>query len=242
MSAGSPRTGEERPSGAERAQIHRIEVPRTARYLTLGPPDAPERWIVVHGYGQLARRFLRRFASIDDGSRRIVAPEALSRFYVGNERGRHGPGSVVGGTWMTREAREEEIADYVRYLDLLADREAPDGRELTVLGFSQGVATAARWVSFGRVRPARVVLWADFLPPDLPAEVARARLRRTELILVRGEEDGAVADPERAAAEDRQRAEAGLEPRLLTYVGGHDIDPALLQRIAGETVRTRRRS
>jgi len=109
------------PSRDERGVEHHIEVPRTARYLTLGPGDAADVWIVIHGYGQLAGRFLRRFEPIDDGTRHIVAPEALSRFYVGNEAGRHGQSSKVGATWMTREAREDEITDYVNSMWELQD-------------------------------------------------------------------------------------------------------------------------
>ncbi len=63
---------------------HSLVVPRTARYYTLGPTHGfpRELWFVCHGYGQLAERFLRQFAPLDDGTRLIVAPEALSRFYL----------------------------------------------------------------------------------------------------------------------------------------------------------------
>ncbi|MEJ2217163.1 MAG: hypothetical protein P8099_11165 [Gemmatimonadota bacterium] len=102
-----------------------ITVSRVARYYTLGPPaiDAAEVWFVLHGYRQLAGRFLRRFEALDDGTRRIVAPEGLSRFYVDDDSGPHGPGSRVGASWMTREDREREIDDYVAYLDAVASRE-----------------------------------------------------------------------------------------------------------------------
>src|SRR5690606_29110285 len=98
-------------------------VPRTARYYTLGRagPELGQVWFVCHGYGQLAARFIRRFRGLDNGRRLIVAPEALSRFYVGDHGGPHGPESRVGATWMTREDRLREIDDYVRYLDLLHD-------------------------------------------------------------------------------------------------------------------------
>ncbi|MFL5521990.1 MAG: hypothetical protein ACJ8B6_13695, partial [Gemmatimonadales bacterium] len=56
---------------------HALIVPRTARYYTLGPTHGfpRELWFVCHGYGQLAGRFLRQFAPLDDGTRLIVAPE-----------------------------------------------------------------------------------------------------------------------------------------------------------------------
>lgn len=225
--------GEEHGGGGRE---HRIEVPRTARYLTLGPDDARDVWIVLHGYRQLAGRFLRRFGPIDDGSRLVVAPEALSRFYVERESGRHGPGSVVGATWMTREAREDEIRDYVRYLDLLAEHILAPGptRRLTVLGFSQGVATASRWTTLGRVRPERLVLWGDFIPPDLDLDAARARWSSMRVLLVRGAGDRTLSSGELAAREARQWADLGVEPAVISYEGGHDIDVETLRRIAAE--------
>lgn len=213
-----------------------LEVGRTARYWSLGPEaDPTETWYVLHGYKQLARRFLRRFAPVDDGRRLLVAPEALSRFYVDQSPGRHGPASVVGATWMTREDRQNEIRDYVAYLDLLAGRVSGEGgaAPLTVLGFSQGVATAARWVVQGAVRPARLVAWGDTLPPDLDMERAAERLEGVELVLVRGDADRAV-DRERAEAERKALEEAGIAFRILRYEGGHDVYPEPLRALAGD--------
>ena len=141
----------------EHAAVERhLKVTRTARYWTVGDPgqgDGGEIWFVLHGYKQLARRFLRRFEALATDRRMLVAPEALSRFYVSPEPGRHGPRSVVGATWMTREDRLNEIEDYVAYLDGLAEELGAARHRMTVLGFSQGVATATRWVVRGAVRP-----------------------------------------------------------------------------------------
>lgn len=207
-----------------------LQVSRTARYWTLGDPRvAREIWFVLHGYRQLARRFLKRFTPVDDGSRLIVAPEALSRFYVSSTIGRHGPSSIVGATWMTREDREHEIRDYVAYLDRLSEgilAEAP-GLPVNVLGFSQGVATATRWIVRGSVRPARLVLWGDFTPPDLDLERAREVLAEVEVITVRGNADPALSA--RLAEEEAVRLHAaGINVRPVVYHGGHDIDAGTL--------------
>ncbi len=221
---------------------HHIEVARTARYWVLGEgvSDPREVWLVLHGYGQLARRFLSRFGALDDGTRWIVAPEALSRFYPSDGTRRHGPGSVVGATWMTREDREREIDDYVAYLDRVVARlraRLGQGVPCTVLGFSQGVATAARWSVLGSERTARLVLWGDFLPPDLDLDRARAAWAATEVVLVRGSDDPALADPGRARTEEDALGRAGMRPGRLDYEGGHEIDAetlaALVARFGG---------
>lgn len=214
-----------------------IAVTRTARYWVVGEEvERPtEIWFVLHGYRQLGRRFLRRFESLADGTRFLVAPEALSRFYVGTEQGRHGPESVVGGTWMTKEDRENEIRDYVGYLDQLAAELLEGARAeapVTVLGFSQGVATAARWVTYGAVRPRRVVLWGGYLPPDLDMELAATTLGRAELVIVRGEEDPS-RDEGLEADEAARMGAAGIEHRLQPYPGGHEIDDGALAELLG---------
>ena len=227
-------------SGVSGPVERHVEVARTARYWMLGATVAEPRelWFVLHGYGQLARRFLRRFEALDDGTRRVVAPEALSRFYPADGTRRHGPGSVVGASWMTREDREREIADYVAYLDRVAAAVRAElgparagGIPCAVLGFSQGVATAARWSVLGAERPARLALWGDFLPPDLDLEAAREAWSATDVVLVRGSADPALADPARAEAEAEGLARAGLTPARLDYEGGHEIEPRALDRL-----------
>src|SRR5687768_14729449 len=60
------------PHGAiDHMQEHHVTVRRTARYYTLGPTESEvaQVWIVCHGFAQLAGRFMRHFAPLDDGTR-----------------------------------------------------------------------------------------------------------------------------------------------------------------------------
>ena len=67
---------------------HSIRVRRTARYYTLGPTHGfpRELWIVCHGYGQLAGKFLRQFAPLDDGSARRRPGSAVAILPRSGER------------------------------------------------------------------------------------------------------------------------------------------------------------
>ena len=217
---------------------HHLAVRRSARYYTLGPRDgsAEHVWIVCHGFAQLAGRFMRHFAAIDDGTRLIVAPEALNRFYVEATPAVHGPDSKVGATWMTREDREHEIADYVGYLDTLADEifaaTPREGAQLTVLGFSQGVATVVRWAVYGHTRPDHLILWASPLPPEIDARTGRDALAAIPRIsIVVGALDTGA---QRAVPAERERmARLGLDYTLHGFEGGHHLDPDTLRSLAG---------
>ncbi|HWP38419.1 MAG TPA: hypothetical protein VNL18_12785 [Gemmatimonadales bacterium] len=214
-----------------------IRVSRTARYYLAGEPGPTTRqvWFVCHGYGQLARRFLRHFEPLATGGRVVVAPEALNRFYLEDPEGGHA-NARVGATWMTREDRLAEIADYVAYLDAVHDEVmagvgGPVARTV-VLGFSQGVATACRWAVMGRVRAQQLILWAERLPHDLDIAAHAERLRQLDLTLVLGLEDKWVT---REAVADHERALAahGIPLRVVPFSGGHRLDAETLRALAG---------
>jgi len=218
-------------------QEHHVTVRRSARYYTLGPTDADvaQVWIVCHGFAQLAGRFMRYFAALDDGTRVIVAPEALNRFYVEATPGVHGPESKVGATWMTREDRLHEIEDYVGYLDTLSDTifERLDRARihLTVLGFSQGVATVVRWAVQGHTRPDHLILWASPLPPEIDAGAGAEQLTSVPRIsVVVGDRD---ADAQRVLPRERERMDRlGLGYGLQRFDGGHHLDADTLRLLA----------
>ena len=214
---------------------HHIPTGKTARYYTLGLGGAGVRevWVACHGYGQLARYFLKRFAGLDDGTRLIVAPEAMSRFYLEDPGGSHAK-AKVGATWMTREDRLHQIRDYVVYLDAVHQRvlaDLPKGVRNVALGFSQGVATACRWAALGTARVDHLILWAERVPTDLDLAAAGERLRRMRITLVGGTTDPSV--PSAALEEERGRlAQYGIESVVVTFPGGHQLDEPTLQSLA----------
>lgn len=215
---------------------HRLTVSRSARYYTAGRPGR-EVWFVLHGYGQVAERFLTMCGPLDDGTRLIVAPEALSRFYVDRAH------RIVGASWMTREDRGAEITDYVRYLDTvyrevlaaLAALPGGGGGAVHVLGFSQGAAAAARWLALGAARAERLILWGGEVPPDLDLDDATlvGRLSGLRLTFVAGRQDDYITDKilERDAARLRR---AGVPFGVVRFEGGHEIDATVLRELAGE--------
>lgn len=230
-------------------------IERQVRYATLGEPGeaVTEVWFVLHGYGQLAPRFLRYFRPLADGTRLLIAPEGLHRYYVKRETRR------VGASWMTAEDRLTDIDDYVAYLDGLyahvfessgvepAERSAePESAERSAelgsieresvrvvgLGFSQGVHTLSRWIAFGQPRIDRAILWGATVPPDLDLDAHGDRLGDANLQLVVGEEDHFFTPEAVRAYHDRLDAH-GVPFEAVPYPGGHALDIDLLKRLAG---------
>ena len=215
---------------------------RTARYAVLGaePSQAARLWFALHGYGMLAARFAQPFSDVIPADTCVIAPEGLSRFYLEMPRADGGHTQRIGATWLTRESRETEIDDARHWLDLVHDEvvaESAAARSqaplVAVLGFSQGVATAMRWIASGHVAPRQFVAWAGGLAQDVDRAAFTAKMQPGETVFVTGTKDPYVTDEARAATAD---AIAGLAVphRALSFEGAHQLHAPLLQTLLAE--------
>src|SRR3989442_8924640 len=226
--------------GGEQMQEHHIGVTRSARYFTLGESSRAvgEVWFVCHGYGQLAARFLEKLRVLDDGTRYLVAPEGLSRFYLSE----HPTERRVGASWMTREDRLAEIEDYVRYLDAVYQDVfgSLDRSQVTVhaLGFSQGAATVSRWAAMGKAKIDRLILWGGEFPPDLDLTIETVvdRLRAARLSPVYGRPDQFITPKVIREIADRLHAH-NVPYREIPFDGGHELNDGVLKQLGDETLR-----
>lgn len=221
------------------ARAAHIEITKSARIYTIGEERAAQDvWIVCHGYGQLAGRFVRQFESIAAPGRVIVAPEGLHRFYLDPPPA---PAAKrrVGATWMTREDRLAEIGDHVNYLDMLLEeltrRRGSPLPPVTALGFSQGVATVTRWLSLGNSRVDHVIMWAGSLPADVTPDAEGKLLRGARLTLVVGERDQYIT-ADRVSAETARLDSLGAKYEVVRFDGMHEMNPGVLRQLAGPVV------
>jgi predicted esterase len=208
-----------------------ITIDRRVRFATLGKPSDAVRevWFVLHGYSQVAPRFLRYFRTLADETRVIVAPEGLHRYYIDRATRK------IGASWMTSEDRLTDIDDYVGYLDRLYthvfDELGRDSVRVTGLGFSQGVHTLCRWIALGGSRIDRAILWGATVPPDLDLEAHGTRLGAAHLHLVIGEEDEYFRGDAVHVYHERLKAH-GIPFTPIPFPGGHRLDKDVLRRLA----------
>lgn len=207
------------------AQSHHISVTKTARYFTLGRLDSSTRevWIVLHGYAQLAFDFINDFEVLADESRFIVAPEGLNRFYA------RGFGGKPAATWMTSEDRENEISDYVNYLDALYTALAIDPAvKVVVLGFSQGVTSASRFIHHTAHKVDEFILYAGEIGKELSDPVS-PKIKTLNITYVTGNADPFITP------EKKERVYAlmnELNARVIEFEGGHEVKKEVLLKLA----------
>lgn len=204
----------------------------SARYYKAGEISDLTRqvWFVLHGYGQLARYFLNKFSILQQYNICVIAPEGLSRFYLELPGPSGRKNSRVGATWMTKENREMDIANYIHFLDTVYSKElAGINLPVTVLGFSQGSATASRWVLNNRIKFNRLILWAGLFPPDMDFDAGSKLLRDKEVYAVYGNKDPFIND-ERAEEMKALIQKLNTKVKAVSFEGEHDIDADTLLR------------
>jgi predicted esterase len=204
----------------------------SARYYKLNEINTATRqiWFVLHGYGQLAQYFIRKFNILSENHICIIAPEGLSHFYLEELHISGRKNNRVGATWMTRENRLMDIQNYCTYLTSVYKKEVKDaGIPVTILGFSQGSATASRWVLQDEITFARLILWAGIFPPDMDLHAGSRVLQSKDVYMIYGLKDPFITN-EGFAEMKTITGKLNTKVTELTFDGVHDIDgPTLLK-------------
>ena len=167
-----------------------------------------------HGYAQSAEDMLAELELIPGSERwTLVSVQGLHRFYA------RGHGKVVA-SWMTREDREQAIADNLGYVNRVvggALRAVGDEATVVFLGFSQGVAMAYRAAVLGERRASGLIAIGGDVPPD----VKEASTDRFPPILIAAGESDEWYTAAKVEADEVFLRARGLRHEVFRYRGGH---------------------
>ncbi|MBS1493428.1 MAG: dienelactone hydrolase family protein [Bacteroidetes bacterium] len=206
-----------------------ISVKKSARYFLSSQNKNPDTLMfVLHGYGMPAFHFLKEFEMIDDENTLIVSPEGLSRFYT---KGFYGN---IGASWMTSEDRENEINDYVNYLDevfteVLNDLEKKP-EKIILLGFSQGGSTVTRWAATGKVSANILIIHSSDIPKDIDFDLLKSKSEKMKIHCVYGDEDKSVRK-ENFESSVNLLYEKNIKFEQHIFNGGHNINIETVKKI-----------
>lgn len=203
-----------------------LTVGKTARFCSNTPSGKIKNlWIVIHGYAQLASDFIGEFEFLNDDNTLIIAPEGLSKFYSQGK---------PAASWMTKEDRENEIKDYLLYLESLTDKLFSNfdlsSSVNSILGFSQGVHTAVRFFTYTNFRFNRLVLCSSDFPKDADFSRLSDKLHSSELYYIFGTEDKILSDKNFNESRNLLSTNKIIFTEI-NFPGGHEINPDAVKKV-----------
>ncbi len=196
----------------------------TNTYSTLNERTSKTKniWVVFHGIGYLSKYFIRLFKNLDPEENYIIAPQAQAKYYLNNQY------THVGASWLTKEKTEEEMENVLRYLDVLYKAEnLKTATNLYVLGFSQGVSIATRWVSRRKINCSKLILHSGKIPLELTAEDFEF-LKNTEFTFIYGTNDEYLKKGIVKIEEERMHKLFPENFKIITFKGGHDLNKQII--------------
>jgi len=180
-------------------------------------------WMVFHGMGYLSKYFINYFSELNAEENFIIAPQAPSKYYQGNDF-KH-----VGASWLTRENTQLETQNILKYIDAIYVKElAETTANLIVMGYSQGVSIATRWVASRKVQCDKLILHSGGIPNELQPNDFEFLKKDAEVIYLYGNKDQYIT--EARETEEKLKGTKLFQDRLNIEVfdGIHEVKRELL--------------
>ncbi len=180
-------------------------------------------WMVFHGMGYLSKYFINYFSELNAEENFIIAPQAPSKYYQGNDF-KH-----VGASWLTRENTQLETQNILKYIDAIYVKElAETTANLIVMGYSQGVSIATRWVASRKVQCDKLILHSGGIPNELQPNDFEFLKKDAEVIYLYGNKDQYIT--EARETEEKLKGTKLFQDRLNIEVfdGIHEVNRELL--------------
>ena len=194
-----------------------IETPTHGRVLVRDATSPSAVLLGFHGYMENAEIQMERLVfTAGTAPWMLISVQGLHRFYRGRTQD-------VVASWMTRQDREDMIADNIEYVARVVDRFVPADVPFFTIGFSQGVATAFRGGVRGHRPATGIIAVGGDVPPELLEDES---LRFPAVLLARGDHDEWYTPSKM----DSDVARFGGRCRVLettVYAGGHEWTPVL---------------
>ena len=182
-------------------------------------------WFCCHGLGFLSRYFIQYFNGLDADENYIIAPQAPSKYYQKSDF-KH-----VGASWLTREETQQETENVLNYLDaVFASEEIPEDKRLILLGYSQGVSVAMRWLASRKLNVDTLVIHSGGIPKELSPQDFEF-LTTTQVELWYGTEDEYLT--EKRIYEETRRAKEmfGEALKIVPFEGKHVVNRELINEL-----------
>ena len=182
-------------------------------------------WFCCHGLGFLSRYFIQYFNGLDADENYIIAPQAPSKYYQKSDF-KH-----VGASWLTREETKQETENVLNYLDaVFASEEIPEDKRLILLGYSQGVSVAIRWLASRKLNVDTLVIHSGGIPKELSPQDLDF-LKGTKIELWYGTEDEYLTEKRIEQETERAKEMFGEALKIVPFEGKHVVNRELINQL-----------
>jgi len=183
-------------------------------------------WFVCHGIGYLSRYFIKYFNELNREENYIIAVQAPSKYYIGSNY-KH-----VGSSWLTKENTTTEVENVMQYFDAVLETEKiPSDLNLIVLGYSQGVSVAARYVALRQLKCTQLIFVAGGIPKELTAENFAFLSKYTSTTFMYGDKDEYIQTRYLVDAKNRFYDLFGKDARIVVFDGKHEMPKNLINQL-----------
>lgn len=206
-----------------------ISYPITNSYSTLNHHTDKTKyvWFVCHGMGYLSRYFLRYFTGLNSQENYIIAPQAQSKYYI-PPKFRH-----VGASWLTKENTLKETENVMRNFDAIFENENLDtNRKLIVLGYSQGVSVAMRYMAKRQIQANQLVIHSGGIPKELGSN--DFKYYNGKVTLTFGDQDEYLTKERVKEEVEKARMLFGKKLKVLPFNGKHIVNTEIINQLVNK--------
>lgn len=181
-------------------------------------------WLVFHGIGYLSKFFLRHFSSLNPKENYVIGLQAPFKYYKNNNY-KH-----VGACWLTKENTAIDTENVLNYVDSVCENENIDTNTVNfiVLGYSQGVSIATRWLALRKQYCHTLVMISGVFPKELKKQDFEyiPNLKIYHTVGLKDE----IFDPKNVTKQEERLKDLFKNIEFLNHEGGHKLDINLLQK------------
>lgn len=200
-----------------------VEYTTTNTYETLNKNTEKTKnvWLVFHGIGYLSRFFIRNFKVLNPDENYIICPQAPSKYYKDSSY-KH-----VGASWLTKENTKTETENVLNYIDAILDYEKISQKKVNfiVLGYSQGVSIASRWLGRRKGYCNTLVMISGVFPKEMSKQHFD-HLPNLKTFHTVGLTDE-IFDPKNVLKQEKRLKAIFPEIKIINHEAGHVIDTSL---------------
>ncbi len=205
---------------------NKVNYTSTNTYSTLNEltPETEQVWIACHGIGYLSRYFIRYFKNLPQ-QHYIIAPQAPAKYYQTKDF------KYVGASWLTKEQTALEIENVLNYLDAVWQNENLKDLPVNLMGYSQGVSIAMRWLARRELVCNNLIIHSGSIPNEFEPDEFKGKVN-SKVHLIYGNKDEYISGENLETQLKLAKELYSNQLEIHEFDGIHEVNQTLLKDLA----------